>query len=147
MTARAARWARWAAAAQARANFNLPSDAVVAPDGATLWVLDAGNFRVQAFDREGRFVRAFGSVGHNVGQFARPRGLAVDRDGLVYVSDAAFCNVQVFQGDGTMLLAIGGRAERISLAATCCRPSWRWTTADGSTWSTSFCTRWKSSAA
>lgn len=92
--------------------FNLPSDAVVAPDGAALWVLDAGNFRVQAFDRAGRFLRAFGSVGHNVGQFARPRGLAVDREGLVYVSDAAFCNVQVFQGDGAVLLAIGGRAER-----------------------------------
>ena len=28
---------------------------LLAPDG-TLWVLDAGNFRVQAFDREGRFL-------------------------------------------------------------------------------------------
>lgn len=92
--------------------FNLPADAVVAPDGQTLWVLDAGNFRVQAFDAVGRFLHAFGSVGNGLGQLARPRGLAVDREGLVYVSDAAFCNVQVFRADGALLLAIGGRAER-----------------------------------
>lgn len=92
--------------------FNLPADAVVAPAGDGLWVLDAGNFRVQAFDRDGRFVRAFGSVGNGLGQLSRPRGLAVDRDGLVYVCDAGLCNVQVFQPDGTLLLAIGSRAER-----------------------------------
>lgn len=97
---------------EAEGEFNLPAEAVVSADGSTLWVLDAGNFRVQAFDAQGRFVRAFGSVGNGIGQFARPRGLAVDADGLLCVSDALFCNVQVFQGDGTLLLAIGGRAER-----------------------------------
>lgn len=95
----------------AAGEFNLPTDAAMAPDG-TLWVLDAGNFRVQAFGADGRFLRAFGAVGSGLGQFARPRGLAVDGDGLVYVSDAAFCNVQVFQPDGRLLLAIGARAER-----------------------------------
>jgi DNA-binding beta-propeller fold protein YncE len=34
--------------------FNLPIQAAVAPDG-TLYVLDAGNFRVQAFDSQGSF--------------------------------------------------------------------------------------------
>jgi DNA-binding beta-propeller fold protein YncE len=90
--------------------FNLPTDAAFAADGS-LWVLDAGNFRVQAFDAEGRFVREFGSAGNRTGQFARPRGLALDRDGLVYVSDATFCNVQVFQPDGALLLALGSRAD------------------------------------
>ena len=81
------------------------------PDG-TLWVLDAGNFRVQAFDTEGVPLRAFGAVGTGLGQLARPRGLTVDRDGLVYVSDATFCNIQVFTPDGALLLAIGTRGER-----------------------------------
>lgn len=89
--------------------FNLPSDAGVAPDG-TLWVLDAGNFRLQAFDGEGRFLRQFGTAGNGLGQLARPRGLAVGRDGLVYVGDAWLCNVQVFQPDGQLLLALGARA-------------------------------------
>jgi DNA-binding beta-propeller fold protein YncE len=91
--------------------FNLPTDADVAPDGS-LYVLDAGNFRVQCFGADGVFRLQFGSVGNAVGQFARPRGLAVDGDGLVYVSDASFCNVQVFSAEGQMLLTIGSRAER-----------------------------------
>ena len=91
--------------------FNLPTDAAVGADGR-LWVLDAGNFRVQAFDDQGRFLHLFGSPGNGIGQFARPRGLAVDREGLVYVSDAVFCNVQVFQPDGALLLALGARADR-----------------------------------
>jgi sugar lactone lactonase YvrE len=96
---------------EAPGEFNLPADAAIGPNG-WLWVLDAGNFRVQAFDDQGRFQRQFGSVGNGLGQFARPRGLAVDREGLVYVSDASFCNVQVFQPDGQLLLALGGRAEQ-----------------------------------
>ena len=91
--------------------FNLPADAAVAADG-TLWVLDAGNFRVQAFSAEGRYLRQFGGVGTGVGQLARPRGLALAPDGRVCVSDALLCNVQVFQPDGRLLLALGGRATR-----------------------------------
>jgi sugar lactone lactonase YvrE len=90
--------------------FNLPSDIAVAPDG-TLWVLDAGNFRVQSFDANGNALSSFGSVGQGIGQFARPRGLAIDRDGLVYVSDASFCNIQLFRADGELLLAIGSRSD------------------------------------
>ncbi len=95
----------------AAGEFNLPVDVAVAADGS-VWVLDAGNFRVQAFDRDGKFLRMFGSLGNGLGQFARPRGLAVDASGLVYVSDAAFCNVQVFLPNGELLLALGSRAER-----------------------------------
>jgi len=91
--------------------FNLPADAAIGPDG-TLWVLDAGNFRVQAFDEQGQPLRQFGSVGNGLGQFARPRGLAVSAEGLVHVADALLCNVQVFQPDGQLLLALGARAER-----------------------------------
>ena len=42
--------------------FNVPVQGVVSPDGR-LHVLDAGNFRVQSFDPDGRFVRSFGNVG------------------------------------------------------------------------------------
>jgi DNA-binding beta-propeller fold protein YncE len=92
-------------------HFNLPADAAIGPDG-TLWVLDAGNFRVQAFDEQGRWLRQFGSAGNGLGQLARPRGLAVCMEGLVHVADALLCNVQVFQPDGQLLLTLGARAER-----------------------------------
>lgn len=91
--------------------FNLPADAAIGPDGR-LWVLDAGNFRVQCFDEHGVYERHFGSAGNGLGQLARPRGLAVSREGLIHVADALLCNVQVFDRDGRLLLALGGRAER-----------------------------------
>ncbi len=87
--------------------FNLPIQAAVAPDG-TLYVLDAGNFRVQAFDSEGNYLREWGKVGRKFGDFARPRGIAVDEEGNVYVTDSAFRNFQIFNPAGELLMAIGG---------------------------------------
>jgi len=86
--------------------FNLPVAASVAADG-TLYVLDAGNFRIQAFTPQGRFLREWGGVGRGFGHFARPKGIAVDGDGIVYVVDAAFGNVQAFTADGQLLLPFG----------------------------------------
>jgi len=92
--------------------FNVPVAGACAPDG-TLYVLDAGNFRVQALAPDGEFRHSFGGVGIGFGDFARPRGLAVDAQGNVYVSDASFNNVQIFDPRGQLLLAIGqlGRAD------------------------------------
>lgn len=87
--------------------FNLPAQVAIAPDG-TVYVLDAGNFRVQAFSPDGRFLRMWGGPGRAYGDLARPRGLAVDGDGNVYVTDAAYRNFQVFNPEGQLLLPIGG---------------------------------------
>lgn len=88
------------------AQFNIPLQAAVGPDGA-LHVLDAGNFRVQSFDPEGRFLRSTGRLGSASGAFARPRGIAVDRDGKMFISDAGFNNLQVFDAGGRLLMSIG----------------------------------------
>ncbi len=87
--------------------FNLPNQAAVAPDG-TLYVLDAGNFRVQAFSSEGDYLRSWGKAGRKLGEFARPRGIGVDTDGNVYVTDAQFRNFQIFSPEGELLMFIGG---------------------------------------
>lgn len=91
-----------------KGSFNLPTQAAVAPDG-TVYILDGGNFRIQAFSAEGSLLRTWGEAGRNFGNLARPRGLAVDRAGNVYVSDAAYRNVQVFNPEGKLLLALGGK--------------------------------------
>lgn len=90
--------------------FNLPNGVATAPDG-TVYVLDAGNFRIQAFTPDGMYLRAWGSVGKGLGQLARPRGIAVDFAGRIYVSDASYGNVQIFNPDGQLMLAIGHRTE------------------------------------
>jgi DNA-binding beta-propeller fold protein YncE len=75
-------------------------------------VVDGGNFRVVVFDREGKYLKSFGSVGKQYGQFARPKEVAVDREGNVYVVDAAFGNFQIFNPEGDLLLFVGERNER-----------------------------------
>ncbi len=89
--------------------FNLPRDAVLSPYNHQLYVVDGGNFRVQVFDADGKFIRKFGDVGRRTGQFSRPKGISVDRDGNVYVVDTAFGNVQLFTPDGKLLMFIGNR--------------------------------------
>src|SRR3569832_885582 len=88
--------------------FNLPVQAATAPDG-TLYVVDGGNFRVQAFTGDGHFRFAFGEVGRFPGQFARPKGIATDASGNIYVVDAAFGNMQIFNPQGQVLMFIGTR--------------------------------------
>ncbi len=97
----------WQNRGGAAGEFRYPSSVAVGPDG-TLFVVDQMNFRIQAFDRAGGFVRQIGKLGDVPGALARPKGVAVDSEGHVYVSDAAFNNVQVFNPDGQLLLAFGG---------------------------------------
>lgn len=90
--------------------FNLPRDAAIAPDGS-LYVVDGGNFRVQKFSPDGKFISTFGSIGRQSGQFSRPKELAIDSNGNIYVVDAAFGNFQIFNPEEKLLLAIGGRSN------------------------------------
>lgn len=84
-----------------------PTNIEVTADGF-LYVSDTGNFRIQKFTLDGKFVGNYGVVGSSPGQFARPKGIAVDRIGRRYVVDAAFENVQIISPDGELLLFFGG---------------------------------------
>lgn len=91
--------------------FNLPRDVAIGANGQ-IYVVDGGNFRVQVFDRGGKFISSFGSVGKQLGNFARPKEVATDPTGNIYVVDAAFGNFQIFNPDGDLLMFIGERSER-----------------------------------
>jgi DNA-binding beta-propeller fold protein YncE len=86
--------------------FNFPTNAAVDSRG-DLYVVDTGNFRVQVFDKNGKYVRSIGKPGNRPGFFARPKGIAVDSEDHIYVADAAFQNVQVFDPTGRLLLFFG----------------------------------------
>lgn len=95
---------------EAPGEFNLPRDAVVGADGL-LYVVDGGNFRVQVFDAQGKYVKTFGAVGRQGGQFSRPKEIAADTEGNIYVVDSAFGNFQIFNRDGALLLDVGSRSN------------------------------------
>lgn len=102
---------------QGELEFNLPKDAEFNPVNNLLYIVDSANFRVQAINpRDGSYSHSFGSIGRMPGQFARPKGIGIDPEGRVYVSDAAFGNFQIFTPDGQLLLAVGSRGSRLEPA-------------------------------
>jgi DNA-binding beta-propeller fold protein YncE len=83
-----------------------PTNIALGQDGR-LYVSDIGAYRVQVYDRDGKFIRTVGGYGDNVGEFARPKGVAVDRQNWIYVVDAAEQVVQMFNQDGQLLMWFG----------------------------------------
>ena len=65
------------------------------------------NFRVEIFDKNGEFVSMFGEAGDASGYFARPKGIACDSYGHIYIVDALFHNVQIFDQNGNFLYQFG----------------------------------------
>ena len=88
---------------------NLPRDVAIGKNNE-LYVVDSGNFRVQVFDAEGKYLRAFGKIGKQLGDFSRPKEIAIDKEGNVYVIDTLFGNFQIFNSQGELLLYIGSRS-------------------------------------
>jgi DNA-binding beta-propeller fold protein YncE len=88
-------------------NFSKPTNVAVDKDG-NLYVTDTLNDRVEVFDADGGFIRAFGKNGDGAGEFARPKGIAIDSDGHVWVADAMLNRVQVFTPEGQILMGFGG---------------------------------------
>ena len=58
-----------------------------------VYVTEAGNNRVSVFTCEGKFLTSFGSYGSGPGQFS---GIALDKNGVVYVSDINNNRLQLF---------------------------------------------------
>jgi DNA-binding beta-propeller fold protein YncE len=75
-------------------------------------VSDTLNARVQVFTADGRLLRSFGERGLYVGNLVRPKGLAVDGEGHIYVVESYYDHLLVFDQQGRLLLPIGGSGQR-----------------------------------
>jgi sugar lactone lactonase YvrE len=86
--------------------FNAPSDVVVAPNG-DIFVADGHgektNARIVKFDKNGKFIKAWGKEGKGPGEFDTPHGLAMDSAGRLFVADRANNRIQIFDQDGKFL--------------------------------------------
>jgi DNA-binding beta-propeller fold protein YncE len=85
--------------------FNFPTE--VAVRGDEVFVVDAMNFRVQIFDGQGQWRAQLGSEGASTGRIFRPKGIALDSEGNIYLVDALFELVQVFNRSGSLLYYFG----------------------------------------
>lgn len=70
-------------------------------------ITDSFNSRLLIADSAGELVRAIGQPGSTPGSFARPKGVALDSRDDIYVADALFGNIQVFDSTGRLLLFFG----------------------------------------
>ncbi len=88
--------------------FNGPADVAWDAQG-NIFIADGfGNARIAKFDKNGRYLKSWGSRGPEHGQFNNPRSIAIDAQGNVYVADAGNQRIQIFDNDGTFKSQITG---------------------------------------
>lgn len=86
-----------------RTGFFGPRGLAISPAGE-VYVTDTGNGRVVVFDRDGKFLREFGSKGAGPNQLNEPVGIALSADGQrVYVADSNNARIAVFDPQGRPL--------------------------------------------
>lgn len=87
--------------------FNFPTHLAFAQ--GELYVTDTLNHRIQVFAGDGqRLARRFGERGLYLGNLVRPKGVAVDSEGNVYVVESYYDSLLVFSARGDFLMPIGG---------------------------------------
>jgi DNA-binding beta-propeller fold protein YncE len=86
--------------------FNGASDVLVAPDGS-IFVADGHdnktNNRILKYDSRGKLLLSWGKLGAGPGEFNSPHGLAMDREGRLYVADRSNSRIQIFDQMGKFL--------------------------------------------
>ena len=89
-------------------DFSKPTSVAVDREG-NVYVTDMLNYRIEVFDADGKFIRAFGKHGDGPGYFSMPKGVAVDCDGHIWVTDSMENRVHLFTQEGDLLMFMGNK--------------------------------------
>jgi sugar lactone lactonase YvrE len=73
------------------------------PDGSFLMSDGYDNSRVVKFDKNGKFLTAWGKPGKAPGEFNLPHSIAIDKNRRVYVADRGNNRIQIFDENGKLL--------------------------------------------
>ena len=83
--------------------FGGPCDVAVAENG-DIFVADGHfNSRIVKFDKDGKFIKAWGKRGTGPGEFNLPHTLVIDSRGRLLVGDRSNNRIQIFDQDGTFI--------------------------------------------
>ena len=74
-------------------------------------VTDRDNKRVQIFSSDGTYLRSFGRMGDQEGEFFHPTGIAYLNNGNIVVADSINNRLQIFTEQGEYLTQIGGEGN------------------------------------
>jgi len=74
-------------------------------DGA-VFIVDVFNTRVQQWQGNSG-LKSIGEWGVDLGQLYRPKGVCVDKNGLVFISDSVLGVIQLFNSDGNFKAVLG----------------------------------------
>ncbi len=79
---------------------------MAAGNNASLYIVDVLNTRVQVWEQD-KAVKTIGGFGVDLGQFYRPKGVCVDQNDLVFVSDSVLGVIQTFNPNGNFSAVLG----------------------------------------
>jgi DNA-binding beta-propeller fold protein YncE len=85
--------------------FNFPTEVQI--KGETVAVVDAMNFRIELFDRNGNYVASIGTPGDPNGLIYRPKAVAFDSEDHIYLVEGESGTVEVFNRQGQLLYNFG----------------------------------------
>jgi len=95
----------WGTTGNRNGEFFNPQNIATDSEG-NVYVTDLGNRRVQQFNNDGTFLKAWGSVGSGAGQFHSVSGIAIDENS-VYVVDNQLNKIQKFDLNGNFVTQWG----------------------------------------
>jgi tripartite motif-containing protein 71 len=97
---------QWGSAGAGRGQLNFAFAIAVDPEGE-VYVSDYGNYRVQRFDAQGRWLGDLANLEEGPSQLNTPHQVAFDAQGWAYVTDHALGRVLVFDQDGAFVRGFG----------------------------------------
>ena len=100
----------WGKPGNNQGEFRYPATITVSDENET-YVVDVFNSRVQVLDRMGKFLVSVGSWGVTPGHLFRPKGVAIENDGQILVSDSYLGVIQLYNNDTRFHAVLGTDGE------------------------------------
>ena len=106
---------QWGGEGTNRGEFRYP--ATISIFNNNIYTVDVLNSRVQVFNAKGELEAIAGEWGVLPGQLFRPKGIALDNKGNIYVSDSYMGIIQVFSSDTRFRYVLGSNGKPYKLSS------------------------------